>query len=600
VAINTVDRFGIRLVPEGVAKVLGNPISAFPQEHALFEQSIAGRDSYHDWYESGLVRSLYRDAGEDLSWRYAVALSMPIIHPETNEIEGVWINIINWSYFQKLLDAVEEDLRGMQLRSGYAFMYRKDADTVIGHKYRSNRAMQGTAGRLEAVPSNLYGTSVTRDHHLTKLRDAILRKERTFAYEFPKGNSKRSGIAPISDTSFGWIVGVGIDDADIFRPIAALKWWLIGTTSVLAVLVVTFTYLIGHGITVPLRNLIETAQTIARGDLNRRVSVQASDEVGVLGTAFNDMARALSARELELQDLNRNLEEMVRRRTQELEDSHEDLKKAYEDLQSTQDQLVQTEKMASLGQLVAGIAHEIKNPLNFIYGNTSFLTEYVRKLEMLLDSFDRLPSIAPEDRSRIDALKGEVNYDFIKEDLAVLIDNFAEGARRINAIVSDLRAFSRMDTDVLSEVDLHGSLDMSLNLLRNQYKNRIEVHREYGAIPRIRGYSGKLNQVFMNLLANAFAAIQDNGDVWIRTRTAGGAVEIEIEDNGIGIPRENLKRIFEPFFTTKGVGHGTGLGLSISYGIIEQHRGRILVSSTLQKGSVFTVRLPLEQEQAAG
>jgi signal transduction histidine kinase len=308
------------------------------------------------------------------------------------------------------------------------------------------------------------------------------------------------------------------------------------------------------------------------------------------------MAKALSAREVQLQDMNRNLENMVRERTIELENSHDALKRAYLDLQSAQEQLIQTEKMASLGQLVAGIAHEIKNPLNFIYGNTGFLSDYIQKMQVLLERFEALPSLSVEDKSEIEKLKEGVHYAFIQQDLKTLIDNFTEGARRINTIVTDLRSFSRMDTDALSDVDLHSSIEMSLNLLRNQYKNRIEIHKEYGDIPTIKGYSGKLNQVFMNLLSNAFHAVRDSGDVWIRTRFKDGMVEIEIEDNGVGIPKEHLTRIFEPFFTTKPVGQGTGLGLSISYGIIEQHHGKIQVTSALQKGSAFTVQLPVSQE----
>jgi signal transduction histidine kinase len=296
--------------------------------------------------------------------------------------------------------------------------------------------------------------------------------------------------------------------------------------------------------------------------------------------------------------MNRNLENMVRDRTVELENSHEALKRAYLDLQSAQEQLVQTEKMASLGQLVSGIAHEIKNPLNFIYGNTGFLADYTQKLQQLVESFEKLPSISDGDRAEMLKLKEGMHYAFIKEDLKVLIDNFTEGARRINTIVSDLRTFSRMDTDAISDVDLHASLEMSLNLLRNQYKNRIQIHKEYGDIPKIRGYAGKLNQVFMNLLSNAFHAVQANGDVWIRTRSEANGVEVEIEDNGVGIPPENLKRIFEPFFSTKPVGQGTGLGLSISYGIIEQHQGKINVSSTVNKGTCFTVRLPIFREKS--
>jgi signal transduction histidine kinase len=214
-----------------------------------------------------------------------------------------------------------------------------------------------------------------------------------------------------------------------------------------------------------------------------------------------------------------------------------------------------------------------------------------------VEAFEKLPSISAEDRAAMKKLKEEIHYAFIKEDLKVLIDNFTEGARRINTIVSDLRTFSRMDADTVSDVDLHASLEMSLNLLRNQYKNRIEIHKEYGDIPRIRGYAGKLNQVFMNLLSNAFHAVRGNGDVWIRTRSDGNNVEVEIEDSGVGIPQENLKRIFEPFFTTKPVGQGTGLGLSISYGIIEQHQGKIQVKSVPQQGTSFTIHLPVSREK---
>ena len=270
-----------------------------------------------------------------------------------------------------------------------------------------------------------------------------------------------------------------------------MGWWLGAVTLALSGLVVAFTYIIARGITVPLNNLIGTAQTIAKGNFNERVRVRSADEVGILGSTFNDMARALSAREEQLQDLNKNLEDMVRDRTLELEKSNEALKRAYLDLQNTQEQLVQTEKMASLGQLVAGIAHEIKNPLNFIYGNTGFLADYTNKLQALLEAFESLPSLSAGDREKISRLKEEMQYSFIKEDLRTLIDNFTEGARRINNIVSDLRSFSRMDSDTLSEIDIHGALEISLNLLPNQYKSRVEIHREYGRYPEDSGLFGQ-------------------------------------------------------------------------------------------------------------
>lgn len=596
IGINTSDRIAVPFPAENMSGIINGSISAFPEEQRLFLSSMAGNDYYHDWYQSGLVQRLYNYQEEDISQQYNIAFSEPIRNPETNEITGVLISILNWSYFQNILDYVELDLANMGFGTGYAFMIARDANTVIGHKYRRNRT--GIDRDSSSTEQDNYDTRLIEDHGLLNLHEAIQMRERHFAYDFPKGNRKISGLAPIGEISFGWVVGTGIDESDIFEPVRNLTYWLLGFTVLLASLVVLFTYIIAGGITVPLKNLIHSVSIIARGNFNEKVPIRSSDELGVLAANFNKMAKALSAREVQLQEMTRNLESMVRDRTIELENSHEALKRAYLDLQNAQEQLVQTEKMASLGQLVSGIAHEIKNPLNFIYGNTGFLSDYIRKLQDLVESFEGLQSISEEDREKMYRHKERIHYSFIQDDLKVLISNFSEGAQRINAIVSDLRTFSRMDADAISEVDVHASLEMSLNLLRNQYRNRIDIHKEYGDIPKIQGYSGKLNQVFMNLLSNAFQAVTEKGDVWIRTRANNSAIEVEIEDNGVGIPSEKLKRIFEPFFTTKPVGQGTGLGLSISYGIIEQHGGKIHVTSTPQEGSVFLVRLPIFQEKA--
>jgi signal transduction histidine kinase len=600
IGINSIDRYSDPLPEQKVKEILGKTIVEFPEEQKLFLSSLAGNSYHHDWYRSKLVQSLYDYHKEDESYQYNIALSEPIKNPLNGEIMGVWINILNWAYFQSILDNVEKDLVDLDLKTGFGktgfgFMLARDSDTFIGHKFRNNRGIEKSG---DSKMRNFYGARMDADYGLSRFRTAILNQESAIEFELPKGSHKLAGLADIEDTSFGWIVGVEMDEADVFRPIRVLSYWLLGVAALLAALVVLFTYLIAEGITVPLKTLIRSASTIAQGNFSQRVAIRSSDEVGTLASTFNEMAGALSVREIQLQELNRNLEYMIRDRTMELENSHEALKRAYFDLQSAQDQLVQTEKMASLGQLVSGIAHEIKNPLNFIYGNTGFLADYTQKLQNLVEAFEKLPSISAKDRAEIAQQMESIHYAFIKKDLKILVDNFADGARRINAIVTDLRAFSRMDADSVSEVDLHASLEMSLNLLRNQYKNRIEIHKEYGEIPRIQGYSGKLHQVFMNLLSNAFQAVRGNGEVSIRTRSTNGAVEIEIEDNGAGIAKENLKRIFEPFFTTKPVGQGTGLGLSISYGIIEQHQGKISVTSVPEKGTTFTVRLPISQEKA--
>ncbi|MEJ2110244.1 MAG: ATP-binding protein [Acidobacteriota bacterium] len=593
VGMNTSDRNGVALPEQQVSRIMGGNIDRYPQEYGLFESSITGLNSHHDWYQSRLVNSIYQYADNDASYSYNIAFSEPIIDAATHEILGVWINILNWSYFQNILDPVEMDLAGLDLSTGYAFMTASDADTLIAHKYRRNRRTNGDG--FSGPKPGLYGTKLVADLKLPDVHNAILDGNRNVVYAMEDGDGKIAGLAPIGDTSLGWIVGVEIDESDVYRSIRILTFWLSGASLILALLVVVFTYWISRGITIPLNRLIHSATTIAEGSFDERVPVQSIDEVGSLSTTFNEMARAIHTREVQLQELNRNLEDIVRDRTMELENSHEALKRAYFDLQSAQEQLVQTEKMASLGQLVAGIAHEIKNPLNFIYGNTGFLEDYTKKIQDLLIAIENLPSLSKSDKAEIERLKEQVNYAFIKEDLKILIENFKDGSHRINAIVSDLRAFSRMDSGAVSEVDVHSLLEMSLNLLRNQYKDRVEVHKEYGDIPKIQGYPGKLNQVFMNLFSNAFHAIEDRGEVWVKTRTGSGNVEIEITDNGAGISQENLKRIYEPFFTTKPVGKGTGLGLSISYGIVEQHHGKIQVASSPRKGSTFIVILPIAQ-----
>ena len=596
IGINTIDRDGDPLAVHVISKLVGGSITPFPEEYKLFQSSVTGHNDHNGWYQSRLVQSIYDYKNEDICHQYNIAFSEPINDPETHEIVGVWINILNWSYFQNILDPVETDLSNLGLRTGYAFMTANDANTIIAHKYRLHRVNTGHETGSQAL--NFYNTKLLENRNLRPLYEAILNQKRNFIYGLPDGDKKIVGLAPIGDTSLGWIIGVEIDEQDVYQPIHALTYWLFVAVFVLSLLVIFSTYIISRGITVPLNTLTRSAITISQGNFNDRVPVQSSDELGVLATTFNEMARTLSSRETQLQELNRNLENIVRDRTLELENSHEALKRAYFDLKSAQEQLVQTEKMASLGQLVAGIAHEIKNPLNFIYGNTGFLEDYTNTIQGLLEAFEKLPSISAEDRAAIERMKEEVHYAFIKQDLKILIDNFRDGSSRINAIVSDLRAFSRMDRDIVSEVDLHASLEMSLNLLRNQYKDRIEIHKDYGQIPQIKGYPGKLNQVFMNLLSNAFYAVKDRGSVWIKTRSVSDAVEIEITDSGAGIPQKDIKRIFEPFFTTKPVGQGTGLGLSISYGIIEQHRGKIQVASSPEKGTVFTIQLPIDMEKA--
>jgi len=305
-------------------------------------------------------------------------------------------------------------------------------------------------------------------------------------------------------------------------------------------------------------------------------------------------------RRLVLQELNRALEEKVRERTaelsaanQELTERHQELEEAYQELARAQDQLIQSEKLGSLGLLVAGVAHELNNPISFIHSNLDFIKEYVERLHRIIEAYDAIDLPDGPARQRVEELKKRARLDFILQTLDELIASCQQGTERVKKIVMDLRTFSRTDDIGPQRVDLHEGIETTLNLLTKEYQDRIDVHREYGDLPLVECYPGQMNQVFMNLLLNAGQAITGRGDIWISTSAQGNRVSVAIKDNGSGIPQKDLPKIFDPFFTTKKVGEGMGLGLSIAYGIIEKHGGRIRVTSQVGKGTEFTVELPV-------
>jgi signal transduction histidine kinase len=261
----------------------------------------------------------------------------------------------------------------------------------------------------------------------------------------------------------------------------------------------------------------------------------------------------------EIAKLNETLEARVEERTAELRD--------------TQTQLVQAEKMKSLGQLVAGVAHELNNPIGFVHANLQLLDEYIAKL------------LAPG-RSQQETAKA-------REAIAKLLVRSREGTERVKKIVQDLRTFSRMDQAELQDANLNEEIERTLALMEPRFKTAVTVERDFGTLPRVRCYPGQLNQVFLNLLMNACDAIGKKGKIRIRTRRSSDGVRLEFHDDGPGIPEEIQRQVFDPFFTTKPVGVGTGLGLSISHGIIERHGGRISVESLPGHGTTFLIELPL-------
>jgi len=277
----------------------------------------------------------------------------------------------------------------------------------------------------------------------------------------------------------------------------------------------------------------------------------------------------------------------------ELESKVDQLHRTNEELKNTQAQLIHTSKMVSLGQLVAGIAHELNNPIGYTYSNISHLKNYMEKIhemmKRLTESFSKLPK---GEQKKVEQLKSELNIDYVLKDIDSIIQSSLDGTQRTKEIVVGLRNFSRLDEAEIKEVDLHEGLENTLKLLVSELKNRITVHKDYGKLPKVTCHPSQINQVFLNILTNAIQAIEGKGDIWIATKVVKDNISISIRDSGGGIAPEHIDRIFDPFFTTKKVGKGTGLGLSVSYGIIKKHNGDIRVESKMGEGSTFTILLP--------
>lgn len=323
----------------------------------------------------------------------------------------------------------------------------------------------------------------------------------------------------------------------------------------------------------------------------------------IIGRVFgyNDITARTRAEE-SVRDARDMLEERVDERTADLLIANETLlveKKRQEvlikKLGEAQSQLLQSEKMASIGQLAAGVAHEINNPVGFVNSNFGALKRYADDLLKLLAVYERVEGSLPDtDQQEIKLLKTKIDAEYLREDISNLLTESLDGLQRVTRIVQDLKDFSHVDESERQWANLESGLESTLRVVWNEIKYKAEVVKEYGNISQIECFPSQLNQVFMNLLMNAVHAIEDRGQITIRTGHEQGTVWIEVEDTGKGIKPEHLGRIFEPFFTTKPVGKGTGLGLSLSYGIVNKHGGRIDVASEIGKGTKFTVYLPVD------
>lgn len=284
-----------------------------------------------------------------------------------------------------------------------------------------------------------------------------------------------------------------------------------------------------------------------------------------------------------------------RKNEKELNSNYKQLQELYVEMQNTQAQLLQQAKLASIGQLAAGVAHEINNPIAFIISNTGILNNYIKHIKEVFYDLTAYFADSPTAKTHWDELSSNKNLPFIMSDIEEILKESLEGLERVREIVADLKSFSHMDEAELQDADINHCIDVTLKMIWNELKYKCVVMKHYGKLPTLRCYARQLNQVFMNLLVNASQAIIGNqGEITITTQFVDNAIQVIIQDNGEGIPAEYLEKLFEPFFTTKPVGTGTGLGLAISYNIVKKHSGEILVESPGRgKGTKFTVILPV-------
>ncbi|MBF0594806.1 MAG: Cache 3/Cache 2 fusion domain-containing protein [Candidatus Omnitrophica bacterium] len=526
---------------------------------------------YYDWVDPG---------SSEVRKKVAVLTYLP----DKDWIIGASAYFTDFKSYE-MEKTVQDELKDRMVRQkigehGYVFVFNSAGSYVVSKdRFRD--------GENVMTARDNHGHFIVQD---IISRAHALKKGELFIAEYPWRNIGDKGmlkkIAAVTYyPQWDWVIGASAYEVDYLKGLDTIKWRVLQLCSFFLALGSLVAYLFAMWISRPIRKLEEAA---VREDLNVKISdevLYSNDEIGNLANAFAKMMRHLGEK------------------IGELERSRLELMRINKDLERTQNRLGQSEKLAAIGQLAAGVAHEINNPLSYVMSNLGTLEQYVRTYEEILDGYD---AIFREDAStgstkescdkarEARELRERRRLDVIRRDMADLLAELYSGLERVKRIVVDLRIFARSEQDAKVEADVKEIIEKVLTIVGNEIKYNAVVVKEYGDLPLVSCYPQKLGQVFMNIIVNAAQAVTPGaGRIRIRTFVEGNDVMVEISDNGCGIRPEMQDRIFEPFFTTKPVGKGTGLGLSVSYEIVKNHGGDIYVRSDVGQGTVMTVRLPV-------
>ncbi len=439
-------------------------------------------------------------------------------------------------------------------------------------------------------------------HEENELLEEIILKKKLFG-EQNQGVDFSSFALPVhsevydprSSTDVSAVLFISADSRYFSESFLSFQTSIIHASILIALILTLMSYLfIRITIKTPLKLLINAVEEAELGNYNPGLNIKKPWEFKRFGEMFLRMLGEIEHQNSKLAEYSEKLEELVENRTRELDLSLINLKDA-------QKKIIHQEKMASIGELAAGVAHEINNPTAFVIGNLSTLKEYLDAFhEYYSGSEDLSRAILLKDEElikvcieKMDGIKDKEDLTLIFSDIGPMMDELTRGTTRIKDIVSGLRDFASPDNDIFSPADINHGLDEAVKIIWHKIKYKAEIIKEYGKLPEINCNIQRLEQVFINLLTNATDAIASEGTITIRTGLEDGTIIIEVEDNGSGIAGKHLKSVFDPFFTTKDVGKGTGLGLSISHSIIENHKGELTVRSKLGEGTVFTIKLPI-------